>query len=84
MPEFKERDEKKRSEKAARLAPAINAAMARRVEEAPPMPEGYVMDALAKQVVKQMGGDLDEMAKKMAVGEEMQDMISNDVREELA
>jgi hypothetical protein len=84
MPEFKDRDEKCRAEKAVRLEPAIEAAMARRVDEAPPMPEGYVMDALAKQVVKQMGGDLDAMAKKMAVGEELQDMISDDVREELA
>jgi hypothetical protein len=83
MPEFKDRDDKLRADKATRLAPVLDAAMERRVEEAPPMPEGYVMDALAKQVVKQMGGDLDGIAKKMAVGEEMQDMISGDVREEL-
>ena len=84
MPEFKDRDEKKRADKAVRLAPAIEAAMERRVDDAPAMPEGYVMDALAKQVVKQMGGNLDEMAKKMAVGEELKDMIPDDVREELA
>jgi alkanesulfonate monooxygenase SsuD/methylene tetrahydromethanopterin reductase-like flavin-dependent oxidoreductase (luciferase family) len=83
MPEFKERDAKRRADKAARLEPAIEAAMARRVDEAPPMPDGYVMDALAKQVVKQMGGDLDVLAKKMAVGEEMTDLVTDEVRDEL-
>ena len=84
MPEFKDRDAKKRAEKDLRLAPAIDAAMERRVDEAPAMPEGYVMDALAKQVVKQMGGNLDKMAQKVAVGEEMSEMISDNVRKELS
>ena len=84
MPEFKDRDEKLRAAKATRLAPAVDAAMARRVDDAPPMPDGYVMDALAKQVVKQMGGDLDGIAKKMAVGEEMREMVSQDARDKLA
>ena len=82
MPEFKDRDEKLRAEKAARLEPAIEAAMSRRVDDRAPLPDGYVMDALPKQIVQQMGGDLDAMAKKMAVGEDLKDLISDEVGDE--
>ena len=84
MPEFKERDEKRRAEKAARLEPAIEAAMARHVDDAPPLPEGYKMDALPKQLVEQMGGNLEAIAQKVAVGDELSDLISDKVRDELA
>ena len=48
------------------------------------MPEGYTMDALGKQVVKQMGGDPDKLAQKMAVGAALTDVISNDARKDSA
>ncbi len=51
LPEFAERDGAARAAKAERWAPVIEQAMARRVDQAPPMPEGYVMKALPKQMV---------------------------------
>jgi alkanesulfonate monooxygenase SsuD/methylene tetrahydromethanopterin reductase-like flavin-dependent oxidoreductase (luciferase family) len=41
LPEFHERDEQLQAAKQKRLEPVIEAAMARRVDDAPPMPEGY-------------------------------------------
>ena len=69
-PEFKERDEKLRAEKAKRLEPAVEAAMKRRVDSAPEMPEGYTMDALPKQLIKAAGGDelLDQIASDTSTG----------------
>ncbi len=85
LPEFKDRDEKLRAEKAKRLEPAIEAALERRVDDAPPMPEGYVMDALAKAVVKQMGGEelLGKVAANLAVGEDLETTIAAQMRKEI-
>lgn len=72
LPEFKERDEASRTRKFAELEPAIEAAMARRVDDAPPLPEGYVMTPLARDFVKQVGGGeriLEDVARRTAVGE---------------
>ena len=44
----------------------VDAAMSRKVDNAPPLPEGYVMDAMAKAVVKKFGGE--EMLEKVADG----------------
>jgi alkanesulfonate monooxygenase SsuD/methylene tetrahydromethanopterin reductase-like flavin-dependent oxidoreductase (luciferase family) len=52
LPEFKERDEKARAAKAAHWEPIVEAAMARKVDDAPPMPEGYVMKALPRQMAE--------------------------------
>jgi alkanesulfonate monooxygenase SsuD/methylene tetrahydromethanopterin reductase-like flavin-dependent oxidoreductase (luciferase family) len=52
LPEFKERDEAGRAAKAQRLAPAVEAAMERRVDDGPPLPEGYTMKAIPKQLVE--------------------------------
>ncbi|MEE2675311.1 MAG: LLM class flavin-dependent oxidoreductase [Myxococcota bacterium] len=66
LPEFKDRDEKQRAQKAVELERSVDAAMSRKVDDVPPMPEGYVMDAMAKAVVKQFGGE--EMLEKVADG----------------
>ena len=86
MPEFKDRDEKLRRERDARLAPVVEAALQRRPDDSVQMPDDYVMDAMAKAIVKQFGGEemLDKVAEKTAIGEDLQDLISDDVREELA
>ncbi len=80
LPEFKERDEKLRAQKANEMEPAIEAALERRVDDAPPMPEGYVMDALAKGIVKQFGGDevLEKVADGAAQGAQLSDLLGGD------
>ena len=79
LPEFKDRDEKQRTEKALELERAVDAAMSRKVDNAPPMPEGYVMDAMAKAVVKQFGGEdmLEKVAEGTARGESLSDQFPN-------
>jgi alkanesulfonate monooxygenase SsuD/methylene tetrahydromethanopterin reductase-like flavin-dependent oxidoreductase (luciferase family) len=71
LPEFKDRDEKLRAAKAERLAPSVEAAMARRVEPDAPMPAGYVLEALPKQIIRAAGGDelLDKIAANTSVGD---------------
>jgi alkanesulfonate monooxygenase SsuD/methylene tetrahydromethanopterin reductase-like flavin-dependent oxidoreductase (luciferase family) len=71
LPEFRERDERLQAEKATRLAPAIEAALARR-EASPAMSAGeYVVDAFPRQALKAAGkeDELQEMASNAAVGE---------------
>ena len=72
LPEFKERDETLRAEKMKTLEPALEAAMQRRVDDAPPMPEDYRLDALPKSLVKQFGGDelIEKLADGTAVGDD--------------
>lgn len=70
MPEFQDRDEKLREEKRQRLEPLIEAAMERRVDNAPPLADDFRVDAIAREVFKDMGGDevLDQLAADSAVG----------------
>ena len=77
LPEFKDRDQKQRSAKAERLARHVDAALERRQNQAPGMPPGYAMDAMAKAIVKQLGGEqvLEEIASKTAMGESLTDAI---------
>jgi alkanesulfonate monooxygenase SsuD/methylene tetrahydromethanopterin reductase-like flavin-dependent oxidoreductase (luciferase family) len=56
MPEFKERDEKHVADKARRLAPAVEAALARRVDERPPLPDGYTITPMARKMIEQAAG----------------------------
>ena len=72
LPEFKDRDEKQRAEKAARLAPVVDAALARKLRNAPRMPEGYDVPAVMKQLFKAAGGNalLERIAEESAVGGE--------------
>jgi alkanesulfonate monooxygenase SsuD/methylene tetrahydromethanopterin reductase-like flavin-dependent oxidoreductase (luciferase family) len=74
LPEFKERDQKLRAEKVRRLEPAIEAAMGRKRETAPRMPDDYVMDALPRSLLEAAGGKgvLDRIASGSAVGEGLQ------------
>jgi hypothetical protein len=51
LPEFAERDEAATLAKAKRMEPIVEAAMARKVDDAPRMPADYVMKALPKQMV---------------------------------
>ena len=72
LPEFKDRDEANRARKFAELEGAIEAAMTRRVDDAPPLPKDYVMTPLARDFVKQVGGGeriLEDVARRTAVGE---------------
>ena len=71
LPEFKARDEEQRLAKAARLEPAVEAAMARRVEPDVPMPDDYVLEALPRQLIKAVGGEelLDTIAANTSVGD---------------
>jgi alkanesulfonate monooxygenase SsuD/methylene tetrahydromethanopterin reductase-like flavin-dependent oxidoreductase (luciferase family) len=50
LPEFAERDEALAKAKAERLAPVVEAAMARRVDGAPPLPEGYSFPAAPRRM----------------------------------
>jgi len=72
LPEFKDRDEKLRAEKAARLAPLVDAALARKVRNAPRMPASYNVPAVMKDMMKQLGGDelLGKIADAAAVGDD--------------
>jgi alkanesulfonate monooxygenase SsuD/methylene tetrahydromethanopterin reductase-like flavin-dependent oxidoreductase (luciferase family) len=71
MPEFQDRDEKRRRQKAERLAPLVDAALERRVDTAPALPDDFRVDAIAREMFKDMGGDeiLDKLAEDSAVGE---------------
>jgi hypothetical protein len=74
LPEFKDRDEKLRADKAKRFAPIIEAALARRPDDSPPMPEGYTMCAIPKAMVNQAGNEeikgwMDKLADRQATGE---------------
>ena len=66
LPEFKERDSEARAQKAKRLAPHVDAAMARKVRSVPPLPENYSMPALPKMILKEHGGE--ELLQKIAEG----------------
>ncbi len=72
LPEFKERDEAASAAKARDLEPVIEQVMARKVEDAPLLPEGYSMKAYPKQMMEAAGADegfLQEVAGKTAVGD---------------
>jgi alkanesulfonate monooxygenase SsuD/methylene tetrahydromethanopterin reductase-like flavin-dependent oxidoreductase (luciferase family) len=73
LPEFLERDEIAVKEKEERLGPVIEAAMARRVDTAPPLPEGYSFPAMAKKWIEGSGEPamkdwLEKLADERAVG----------------
>jgi hypothetical protein len=73
LPEFVARDEAASAAKAEKWAPIIEQALARKLHNAPPMPEGYVMKALPKQMVDAAKSApaqqwLDELADKQAAG----------------
>jgi len=77
LPEFKERDPAHQEAKAARYAPIIEAAFARKaatVEPTPPMPDGYSMKAIPKQLVEMAQNEqgeqwLEKIADVQATGD---------------
>jgi alkanesulfonate monooxygenase SsuD/methylene tetrahydromethanopterin reductase-like flavin-dependent oxidoreductase (luciferase family) len=74
LPEFKERDAAHVEAKAARLAPVIEAAMARKEHDAPELPEGYSFPAMPRKMVDASGNEqakewLDKFAESSAVGD---------------
>jgi alkanesulfonate monooxygenase SsuD/methylene tetrahydromethanopterin reductase-like flavin-dependent oxidoreductase (luciferase family) len=76
MPEFKDRDEGHVKAKADRLAPAIDAAMARKADQPPPpsLPEGYSFPAMPRAWVDASGSEeakawLEKFADERAKGE---------------
>jgi len=70
MPEFKERDEKLVAAKQKRLAKVVEAALARRVEDVPPLPEGYTITPMFRKVMeKQIGTEaIEKFQKAQAAG----------------
>ncbi len=77
LPEFAERDAATEKARDAKWAPIVEAAMARRVDDAPPMPGGFSMKALPKQIVdagmgKEFGFEkeqLEDLARRQALGQ---------------
>ncbi|MDH5236660.1 MAG: LLM class flavin-dependent oxidoreductase, partial [Acidimicrobiia bacterium] len=77
LPEFAERDAATEKARDAKWAPIVEAAMARRVDDAPPMPAGFSMKALPKQIVdagmgKEFGFEkeqLEDLARRQALGQ---------------
>jgi alkanesulfonate monooxygenase SsuD/methylene tetrahydromethanopterin reductase-like flavin-dependent oxidoreductase (luciferase family) len=74
LPEFKERDEAAVVAKAKRLEPVIEAAMARKVRNAPPLPDGYSFPAMPRRIVDATGNQqgkrwLEEFAGSTATGD---------------
>jgi len=76
LPAFKERDEAHVAAKAARLAPAVEAAMERKAAVPPPpaLPDGYTLPAMPRRWVDQSGSEemkewLDRFADASATGD---------------
>ena len=75
MPEFKEREPKRRAEKERRLAPVLDKVMARKLDDAPRLPEGYSFPAMPLAMIKKSGNDqgvefLEKFADERAAGKQ--------------
>ena len=75
LPEFKDRDEKQTADKRKRLAPVIDAVMARKpAADHPPLPSAdYAFPAIPRATADRNGSDqfhqmLDQFAEQSAVG----------------
>ena len=84
LPEFLERDEAASAEKAARLAPVVEAVLARKpAEDHPPLPTpDYAFPAIPRSIADREGADefhtwLDEYAQKAALGEDVAVRLAN-------
>jgi hypothetical protein len=60
MPEFKERDPQIRERKFERIGPILEKAMARKVDDAPRLPEGYSFPAMPKAMMRKAGNEQGE------------------------
>jgi alkanesulfonate monooxygenase SsuD/methylene tetrahydromethanopterin reductase-like flavin-dependent oxidoreductase (luciferase family) len=81
LPEFAERDEAQRAEKARRLEPVIETALARKpASDHPPLPTpDYAYPAIPRGIADRMGSDdfhrwLDDLAAQTATGETPEDV----------
>jgi alkanesulfonate monooxygenase SsuD/methylene tetrahydromethanopterin reductase-like flavin-dependent oxidoreductase (luciferase family) len=72
LPEFKERDEQHVARKQERLAPAIEAAMKRRMDTAPPLPAGYSIVPMVRRMLEQNLGEeaIERFQQAQATGAE--------------
>ena len=73
MPEFKEREPKLREEKMNRIQPILDKAMARKVDNAPKLPDGYSFPAMPKAMMRKAGNEegekfLEKFADERAAG----------------
>ncbi|OWY60332.1 hypothetical protein B7486_69745, partial [cyanobacterium TDX16] len=76
LPEFQERDVAASAEKAKRLEPVLEEVMARKVWDAPVVPEGYTMKAIPKAMIDAARSEpgevfLDQLADKTAQGKDI-------------
>ena len=72
LPEFKERDAQAAADKARRLEPVIEQAMARKADDVPALPEGYSFPAIPKRMVagnKDAEAFLEKFADSRAKGD---------------
>jgi alkanesulfonate monooxygenase SsuD/methylene tetrahydromethanopterin reductase-like flavin-dependent oxidoreductase (luciferase family) len=70
MPEFKERDPKRTADKQQRLAKVVDAALARRPENTPPLPAGYTITPMVRKMIEQSAGKeaLEKFQQAQATG----------------
>ncbi|MDH5671777.1 MAG: LLM class flavin-dependent oxidoreductase [Myxococcales bacterium] len=70
MPEFKERDEKLVAKKRERLQPILDKAMARRIDNAPKMPENYTITPMVRRMMESRMGEeaVEKLQKAQATG----------------
>jgi alkanesulfonate monooxygenase SsuD/methylene tetrahydromethanopterin reductase-like flavin-dependent oxidoreductase (luciferase family) len=83
MPEFQDRDERASREKAARLAPTLEAALARKpATDHPPLAApDYEIPAIPRSMADRQGADkfhqwLDDLAARVAAGEDIRQRIA--------
>ncbi|HSJ96803.1 MAG TPA: hypothetical protein VLC53_07020, partial [Myxococcota bacterium] len=79
LPEFEERDEAAREAKASRLAPLVEAALARREDRSPPMPADYTIPAMPKKSLLESGRAdvLERVARETAIGQRTVEQLSS-------
>ena len=83
LPEFRERDERASAAKAERIAPLLDAVMARKTAaDHPPLPAAdYEIPALARSTADRAGSDkfhkwLDDLAARVAAGEDIRQRLA--------
>ena len=82
----KERDEKQTAKKKQRLQPVVEAAMKRKVHNAPEVPDGYTITSVARKVMEQQIGKegVEKFQQAQATGEgvSVMDLLSQPRRKD--